>query len=121
MVIRPCLRAGNPSTDPGDGSSPPAAGVYRKTGDLTIGGGSWANLSGSRVIFVDGNVTINGNISLSRRSLGVVASGNITVNPTVGNAVPQANPTSADANLTGALPTAVLLPGLPEPKPTSNW
>jgi hypothetical protein len=99
------LRAGNPATDPGDGGSAPAAGgVYRKTGDYTIlGGGSWSNLSGGRVIFVDGNVTINGNITLANGAfLGVVASGNITVDPSVGNTIPKANPTSADANLVGA-------------------
>ena len=32
----------------------------------------------------------------------VVASGNISVDPTVGNAIAKANPTSADANLVGA-------------------
>ena len=99
------LRAGNPSTDPGDGNSPPAAGgVYRKTGDWTIlGGGSWTNLSGSRVIFVEGSVTINGNITLANGAfLGIVAFGDISVDPTVGNAIAKASPTSADANLVGA-------------------
>ena len=99
------LRAGNPSTDPGDGNSPPAAGgVYRKTGDWTIlGGGSWTNLSGSRVIFVEGSVTINGNITLANGAfLGIVAFGDISVDPTVGNAIAKPNPTAADANLTGA-------------------
>ncbi len=96
------LRAGNPATDPGDGSSPPAAGVYRKSGNYSISG-SWTNLAGSRVVFVRGDVTINANITLGNSAfLAIVASGNITVNPAVGNIPPKAVPTSADAALSGA-------------------
>ncbi|MBI2309395.1 hypothetical protein HYU89_00670 [Candidatus Collierbacteria bacterium] len=96
------LRAGNPSTDPGDGANPPAAGVYRKSGNYVISG-SWGNLGGSRAIFVQGDVTINTSITLSNGAfLAIIASGNITVDPTVGNATSKANPTAADANLVGA-------------------
>ena len=96
------LRAGNPATDPGDGSSAPAAGVYKKVGNYSISG-SWTNLAGSRVIFVQGDVTINANITLANGAFfAIVASGNITVNPAVGNIPPKAVPTSADAALSGA-------------------
>lgn len=96
------LRAGNPSTDPGDGTSAPAAGVYKKAGNYAISG-AWGNLSGSRVIFIQGDVTISANITLGNGAfLAIVASGNITVAPTVGSATAKAVPTSADASLTGA-------------------
>ena len=51
-----------------------------------------------------------------------MASGNITIAPTVGSATAKAVPTSADASLTGAfLPTEVSLVGLPGLKMTNNW
>lgn len=59
---------------------------HRRTGDLIISGD--ANLGGSRaVLFVQGNVTINNNVTLSPGAgfLTVIASGNITIAPGVTN------------------------------------
>jgi len=97
------VRAGSPTTSlPADGNKPPA-GFYQKSGDLTIDGG-WTGMSGETVIFVDGDVTIETDITLADPEDGffaVIVSGNINVNQTVGDAV-VASPAAGDADLVGA-------------------
>jgi hypothetical protein len=96
-------RAGSPATAlPGSGNNAPPEGVYLSTGNLTISG-AWTNLTGSRVLFVDGNVTIDSPMTLSGGSgnfLAVIASGDIGVTSGVGHAV-VAVPTEANADLVG--------------------
>ena len=99
------VRAGSPSTDPGDGStSVPAPGIYRNTGDYTVNSSGWQNLTGSRVIFVDGDLAINYKVSLADEAndfLAFIVSGDINVNPDVGDAA-VAGPTPSQADLVGA-------------------
>ena len=76
------VRAGSPTTDPGDGStSVPDPGIYRKTGDYRVNSGGWQNLTGSRVIFVDGDLAINYKVSLAGSGdfLAFIVSGDINV------------------------------------------
>ena len=47
------LRAGNPSTDPGDGTSAPAAGVYKKAGNYAISG-AWGEFKRFKSNFCSG-------------------------------------------------------------------
>ncbi|MBI4426010.1 MAG: hypothetical protein HY567_00355 [Candidatus Kerfeldbacteria bacterium] len=97
------IRAGSPATDPGDGYNLPAAGIYAKTGDWSISGGEWQNLAGSRIIFVNGDLNINAKISLAGSGdfLAVIVSGDINVDPAVGNETLAPNPSPAQATLTG--------------------
>ena len=98
------VRAGSPTTDPGDGStSVPDPGIYRKTGDYRVNSGGWQNLSGSRVIFVDGNLEINYRVTLAGANdfLAFIVSGDINVDPAVGDTA-VASPVPAQADLVGA-------------------
>src|SRR3989338_5553237 len=98
------VRAGSPSTDPGDGSTRvPDPGIYRKTGDYRVNSGGWQNLSGSRVIFVDGNLEINYRVTLAGANdfLAFIVSGDINVDPAVGDTA-VASPVPAQADLVGA-------------------
>ena len=96
------VRSGSPTTPlPANGNKPPA-GFYKKSGDLNIDGG-WTGISGKTVIFVDGNVNIKTKITLagSNDFFGVIASGDINVDPAVGDTV-VAGPVPAQADLVGA-------------------
>ncbi len=98
------VRAGSPTQDPGDGSiGVPEPGIYRKTGDYSVNSSGWQNLSGSRVIFVDGDLNIKSKIGLAGAGdfLAFIVSGDINVNPTVGDSA-VANPTPSNADLAGA-------------------
>ena len=77
--------------------------MFYENGPYTISGGTWTGLSGSRVIFVNGDVTINTSISLANSSafLAIIANGNVSVASTVGNSSRPMNPTSTNASLTG--------------------
>jgi hypothetical protein len=67
-------------------------GVYEWTGDMVIDG--YSHIAERAVILVNGNVTINSEISVPVGSLLIVAaSGNITVASTVGHASPNFNTT----------------------------
>ena len=95
------VRAGSPTTPlPADGNKP-GAGFYKKEGDLTIDGG-WTGISGKTVIFVNGDVDIRTKITLANDSdfFAVIASGDISVDSSVGHAV-KTNPGTGDADLTG--------------------
>lgn len=96
------IQAGSPATDPGDGTAAPAAGVYRRGGDWTAAGSSWTGLSGSRIIFVDGDVNVNAKISLAGSTdfIAIIASGDLSVNPAIGD-LAIAGPSPAEADLTG--------------------
>lgn len=77
----------------GNPSNFPAAGNYKRTGNLRLNGGT---VNGATAIFVDGNVYLNGNITYSSTnadgsswstghipSLVIVATGNIYIDPNV--------------------------------------
>lgn len=80
-----------PSSDPGSiiilGSL--ASGVYKHTGNVTLNASNFDDKK--LVLLVDGNVTINGNISFNSANIDrtpflmVVAKGDITINRVVGN------------------------------------
>ncbi len=56
--------------------------VYEISGNSTLA--AWNNFSGNAVIFVNGSLTVNGNITVAPGSfLGLVTSGDISVNPSV--------------------------------------
>lgn len=66
----------------GQGSTGNTA-VYFRDGNLTLSG-DWSNFTGNVVIFVNGNLNINTNVTVDQgHFLGFVVSGNITIDPTV--------------------------------------
>ena len=98
------VRAGSPTADPGDGfTTVPGPGIYRKSGNYSVNSGGWQNLSGSRVIFVDGNLEIKYRVTLAGSSdfLAFIVSGDINVNSDVGDSA-VASPTPGNADLVGA-------------------
>ena len=57
--------------------------AYEYSGDASLE--SWSSFTGNAVIFIDGDLTINENVTVSQGSfLGIIASGDITVNSSVG-------------------------------------